>query len=69
MPAGEEGSMIHWYWLLLSGFAGFLFGLFAMGLLAAGATESSYRAGFCEGFADGHADGFSDGIKELGKVG
>jgi hypothetical protein len=61
--------MVHWAWLLLSGFAGFALGLFAMGLLAAGATESSYRAGFCEGLAEGHAAGFQDGIKELQRVG
>ena len=57
--------MIHWYWLLLSGFAGFALGLFAIRLLAAGAIDSSYRAGFQEGVECG----FDAGIKKMTEVG
>ena len=57
--------MISYGWLVLAFFVGTVAGVFLLGLLAAGATESAYRAGFSEG----HAEGFSDGLKELQKVG
>jgi len=41
--------MIHWTWLFLAIFGGFISGVFLIALLTAGATESSYRAGFQEG--------------------
>ena len=58
-----------WGWLILAFFVGTGFGLFVIGLLAAGATESSYRAGFCEGHREGHTAGFNDCLAEYQKVG
>ncbi len=57
--------MIHWAFLLLALFVGVFLGMLAIGCLAAGATESSYR----NGFQEGHTEGFEDGLKEVGKVG
>jgi hypothetical protein len=54
-----------WLWITIAFFVGMFFGFWVIGLLAAGATESSYRAGFQEG----HTEGFEDGLKEVGKVG
>jgi len=57
--------MIHWAWLILAVFVAAGFGMLLMVFLAAGATESSYRAGFQEG----HDEGYQDGLKEFGKTG
>lgn len=57
--------MIHWSWLFLALFTGFIFGVIAVAVLAAGRDEHHYRLGYMEG----HTEGYQAGLAELQKVG
>jgi hypothetical protein len=51
--------MIHWIWVIGALFSGAVIGFLIMCLLAAGASEHSWRCGYNEG----REEGFQAGVK------
>ena len=51
--------MIHWAWALVALYIGIVGGFFLLALLAAGASEHSWRCGYSEG----REEGFQAGVK------
>lgn len=51
--------MVHWAWTLGTLFGGVIIGFFIMCLLAAGASEHSWRCGYNEGMEEGFQAGLN----------
>jgi hypothetical protein len=56
--------MIHWAWAVITLFGGVIISFLTVGLLAAGASEHSWRCGYKEGREEGFQAGLNEKVEK-----